>query len=49
MSDTGLALLRTGALLTLSNVFMTFAWYAHLRDLQHKPWLLAALRRDKAA
>ncbi|MBC7160816.1 MAG: DMT family protein [Immundisolibacter sp.] len=22
---------------------MTFAWYAHLRDLQHKPWLLAAL------
>nr|WP_290616835.1 DMT family protein [Immundisolibacter sp.] len=36
-------MLRTGLLLTLSNVFMTFAWYAHLRDLQHKPWLLAAL------
>ena len=43
MSDAGFAVLRTGVLLTLSNVFMTFAWYAHLRDLQHKPWLLAAL------
>ena len=43
MSDAALAVLRTGLLLTLSNVFMTFAWYAHLRDLQHKPWLLAAL------
>jgi hypothetical protein len=31
------------ALLTLSNVFMTFAWYAHLKELSHKPWLLAAL------
>ena len=30
-------------LLTLSNVFMTFAWYAHLKELGHKPWLLAAL------
>ncbi len=30
-------------LLAASNVFMTFAWYAHLRDLQHKPWLVAAL------
>ena len=36
-------MLRTGLLLTLSNVFMTFAWYAHLRDLQHRPWLVAAL------
>ena len=43
MSDAGFAVLRTGLLLTLSNVFMTFAWYAHLRDLQHRPWLLAAL------
>jgi uncharacterized protein (DUF486 family) len=43
MSDTAFAVLRTGALLTLSNVFMTFAWYAHLRNLQHKPWLVAAL------
>jgi uncharacterized protein (DUF486 family) len=31
------------ALLTLSNVFMTFAWYAHLRDLRDKPWIIAAL------
>jgi uncharacterized protein (DUF486 family) len=30
-------------LLTLSNIFMTFAWYAHLRDLRDKPWLVAAL------
>lgn len=30
-------------LLTLSNVFMTFAWYAHLKELSHKPWLVAAL------
>jgi uncharacterized protein (DUF486 family) len=43
VSDAGMAVLRSGLLLTLSNVFMTFAWYAHLRDLQHKPWLVAAL------
>ena len=30
-------------LLSLSNVFMTFAWYAHLKDLSHKPWIYAAL------
>ncbi|EIJ35365.1 DMT family protein [Thiothrix nivea] len=30
-------------LLLCSNVFMTFAWYAHLKDLNHKPWLIAAL------
>ena len=30
-------------LLTLSNVFMTFAWYAHLKELSAKPWLVAAL------
>ncbi|HLU61357.1 MAG TPA: DMT family protein [Gammaproteobacteria bacterium] len=33
----------TIALLTASNVFMTFAWYAHLRNLAHKPWIIAAL------
>jgi uncharacterized protein len=27
----------------LSNIFMTFAWYAHLRNLAHRPWYLAAL------
>jgi len=30
-------------LLILSNIFMTFAWYAHLRDMAAKPWYLAAL------
>ena len=34
--------LKTIALLTLSNIFMTFAWYAHLRDLRDKPWWIAA-------
>jgi uncharacterized protein (DUF486 family) len=29
--------------LIASNVFMTFAWYAHLKELSQKPWLLAAL------
>ena len=36
-------LARTVLLLTCSNIFMTFAWYAHLRDLRSKPWLVAAL------
>ena len=35
--------LQTTLLLALSNVFMTFAWYAHLRDMSDKPWYLAAL------
>jgi len=35
--------LRTIILLTLSNVFMTFAWYAHLKELNQKPWIVAAL------
>jgi uncharacterized protein len=34
---------RTIILLTLSNVFMTFAWYAHLKNLSSKPWWIAAL------
>jgi len=36
-------ILRTIVLLTLSNVFMTFAWYAHLKELNQKPWIVAAL------
>jgi uncharacterized protein (DUF486 family) len=36
-------LAQTAGLLLLSNVFMTMAWYAHLRDLRDKPWILAAL------
>ncbi len=34
---------RTIILLTLSNVFMTFAWYAHLKNLAARPWYVAAL------
>jgi uncharacterized protein (DUF486 family) len=34
---------KTAFLLILSNVFMTFAWYAHLRDLSRFPWYTAAL------
>lgn len=30
-------------MLGLSNVFMTFAWYGHLKQLNHKPWIVAAL------
>ena len=36
-------ILQTIILLTASNVFMTFAWYAHLKDLNTKPWYIAAL------
>src|SRR3954471_13022409 len=34
---------KTVILLIGSNIVMTFAWYAHLRHLNHKPWLIAAL------
>ncbi|HWQ35284.1 MAG TPA: DMT family protein [Blastocatellia bacterium] len=34
---------RTLLLLVLSNVFMTFAWYAHLKNLQTRKWWVAAL------
>jgi uncharacterized protein (DUF486 family) len=37
------AVMKTVVLLVLSNVFMTFAWYAHLRNLSQKPWIVAAL------
>ena len=30
-------------MLVASNVFMTFAWYGHLKNMSHKPWLVAAL------
>jgi uncharacterized protein (DUF486 family) len=36
-------LVTTTFLLVLSNVFMTFAWYAHLRNLSAKPWIVAVL------
>ena len=35
-------ILRTAGLLVLSNVFMTFAWYAHLRNLNDRKWYVAA-------
>lgn len=36
-------ILKTILLLAISNVFMTFAWYAHLKNLGTKPWFIAAL------
>ncbi|MEY2696369.1 MAG: hypothetical protein RL333_507 [Pseudomonadota bacterium] len=35
-------MVRFSGLLILSNVFMTFAWYGHLRHLSGKPWWIAA-------
>jgi uncharacterized protein len=34
---------QTFGLLVLSNVFMTFAWYGHLKDMASRPWWIAAL------
>ena len=39
MRNIGLTVL----LLSLSNIFMTFAWYAHLKELNNRPWIVAAL------
>jgi len=36
-------IVTTAFLLCCSNVFMTFAWYGHLKNLAHKPWIVAAL------
>lgn len=35
--------MRTIVLLALSNVFMTFAWYAHLKNLKAAPWYIAVV------
>lgn len=35
--------LITIIMLSLSNIFMTFAWYGHLKELNSKPWIIAAL------
>ncbi len=35
--------LTTAGLLVLSNLFMTFAWYGHLKNLADRPWIVAAL------
>lgn len=37
------AILQTTLLLMLSNVFMTFAWYGHLKNLNQRAWYVAAL------
>ena len=39
----GMTAFKTIGLLLLSNIFMTFAWYAHLRDLRSKPLVVAIL------
>lgn len=36
-------ILITSGLLVLSNIFMTIAWYGHLKNLSSKPWIIAAL------
>lgn len=36
-------LVITALLLVCSNAFMTFAWYAHLKDMAARPWYVAAL------
>ena len=36
-------IVRTTLMLAASNVFMTFAWYAHLKNLSDRPWYIAAL------
>ena len=38
-----IAFWQTAGLLICSNVFMTFAWYGHLKNLTTKPWIVAAL------
>lgn len=35
-------IITTIVLLLFSNVFMTFAWYAHLKEMGDKPWIIAA-------
>ncbi|MCT6879443.1 MAG: DMT family protein [Commensalibacter sp.] len=35
--------LITALMLICSNIFMTFAWYGHLRSLENKPWFIAAI------
>ncbi len=36
-------LVKTVVLLIISNTFMTFAWYGHLKELSSKPWFIAAV------
>jgi uncharacterized protein (DUF486 family) len=43
MSMRWLPIAQTAGLLTLSNCFMTYAWYGHLRTLENRPWYVAAV------
>jgi uncharacterized protein (DUF486 family) len=43
ISVVGPTLYKTVGLLVASNVFMTFAWYGHLRSMNHQAWYVAAL------
>ncbi len=36
-------LLKTSLLLVMSNLFMTFAWYAHLKNMSGRKWYIAAI------
>lgn len=36
-------ILTTAILLCFSNIFMTFAWYGHLKNLSHRTWVVAAI------
>lgn len=38
-----ITLFKTIVLLSISNLFMLFAWYGHLKNLNSKPWIIAAL------
>jgi len=36
-------LIATTVMLAISNIFMTFAWYGHLKNFNNKPWIFAAI------
>ena len=38
-----ITLFKTIVLLSISNLFMLFAWYGHLKNLNSRPWIIAAL------
>ncbi|MGZ3330415.1 MAG: DMT family protein [Gemmatimonadaceae bacterium] len=38
-----MTLLKTASLLIISNIFMTFAWYGHLRNLSDRKWYIAVV------
>ena len=43
MTEFSWTVAREGGLLVLSNSFMTVAWYGHLRTMESRPWVFAAL------